>query len=127
NTPAVLARASPQAGAASPRVLLNTILAAAAGLLIALCLAFVLDHLDDTVKSTDDVEETVALPTLGTITKMKGARRKSEIYRLATLLYPRSPFAEAYRSLRTNIELAAVDGPVRALLVTSARPGPDTN
>jgi succinoglycan biosynthesis transport protein ExoP len=115
--------ASPPPQPASPRVLLNTILAALVGLLIALGLAFLLDYLDDTVKSTDDVEVVAGLPTLGTITKMRGAKGRSEIYRLATLLYPRAPVAEAYRSLRTNVEFAAVDAPVKTLLVTSAIPG----
>ncbi len=115
--------ASPPEAAASPRVLLNTVIAALVGLLIALGLAFLFDYLDDTVKSTDDVEAVTGLPTLGMIIKMRGAKGRSEIYRLATLLYPRAPVAEAYRSLRTSIEFAAVDAPVRTLLVTSAIPG----
>ena len=115
--------ASPPEEPASPRVLLNTIIAALVGLLIALGIAFLLDYLDDTVKSTDDVQAVAGLPTLGTITKMRTAKGQSEIYRLATLLYPRSPVSEAYRSLRTNVEFAAVDAPARTLLVTSAIPG----
>ena len=63
------------------------------------------------------------LPTLGTITKMRGGKERSEIYRLATLLSHLGPVAEAYRSLRTSIEFAGVDAPVRTLLVTSAIPG----
>ena len=108
---------------ASPRVLLNTIIAALVGLLIALGLVYLLEYLDDTVKSPDDVEAVAGLPTLGTITKMRGGKERSEIYRLATLLYPRAPVAEAYRSLRTNVEFAAVDAPLRTLLVTSSIPG----
>ena len=54
---------------------------------------------------------------------MKGDRSRSEIYRLAALLYPRSSVAEAYRTLRTNIEFASVDAPIRTLLVTSSIPG----
>jgi polysaccharide biosynthesis transport protein len=115
--------ASPPEAPASPRVLLNTILAAVVGLLIALGFAFLLEHLDDTVKSPDEVEAVTGLPTLGTITKMKGGKDRKEFYRLATLLYYRGPEAEAYRSLRTNLEFAAVDDPVRTLLVTSAVPG----
>ena len=68
------------------------------------------------------MEAVVGLPTLGTITKMRGGKERSEIYRLATLLYPRAPVAEAYRSLRTNVEFAAVDAPLRHLLVTSSVP-----
>ena len=115
--------ASPPAEPASPRVLLNTLLAGIVGLLLALGVAFLLDHLDDTVKSPDDVETAIGLPTLGTITKMRGGKDRSEIYRLATLLNHLGPVAEAYRSLRTSIEFAAVDAPVRTLLVTSAIPG----
>ena len=39
-----------------------------------------------------------------------------------TLQNPRSPISEAYRTLRTNIEYASVDAPVRTVLVTSAQP-----
>jgi len=35
---------------------------------------------------------------------------------------PRSPAAEAYRTLRTNIQFSSLDNPVRTLLVTSSRP-----
>ncbi|MCD6290708.1 MAG: CpsD/CapB family tyrosine-protein kinase [Anaerolineae bacterium] len=42
---------------------------------------------------------------------------------LITITEPRSPAAEAYRSLRTNLEFSSLDHPLRTLLVTS--PGPD--
>ena len=108
---------------AGPRVLLNTILATFLGLLLAIGIAFLLEHLDDTVKSGADVEALVGVPTLGAIIRMKGGGDRSEIYHLAALLYPRSPAAEAYRTLRTNVEFAAVDAPVRTILVTSSIPG----
>jgi non-specific protein-tyrosine kinase len=38
---------------------------------------------------------------------------------LVTLANPRSPVAEAYRSLRTNIQLSSLDRPIKTLLVTS--------
>lgn len=115
--------ASPPLQAASPRVLLNTILAAFVGLFLALGIAFLLEYLDDTLKSSADVEAVAGLPTLGTILKMTAAKGGSEIYRLVTILYPRAPAAEAYRTLRTNVEFAAVDAPIRTLLVTSSIPG----
>jgi polysaccharide biosynthesis transport protein len=106
----------------SPRVLLNTLLAALVGLLLALGIAFTMEYLDDTVKSPEDVESATGLATLGTVLKMKGEKGRSEFYRLATLLYPRGPAAEAYRTLRTNLEFASVDEPVKTLLVTSSIP-----
>jgi capsular exopolysaccharide synthesis family protein len=39
---------------------------------------------------------------------------------LVTLANPRSPVAEAYRTLRTNIQLSSIDNPIKSLLVTSA-------
>ena len=107
----------------SPRPLLNTLLAAVLGLLIAAGVASVTEFLNDSVKDADAVQETSGLSTLGTIPRMKGDRVRSEIYRLAAVLYPRSNVAEAYRILRTNIEFASVDAPIRTLLVTSSIPG----
>ncbi|MHB8458937.1 MAG: tyrosine-protein kinase domain-containing protein [Candidatus Limnocylindrales bacterium] len=107
----------------SPRVLLNAILAALMGLLFAIGIVFILEYLDDTVNSGDDVEGLLGVPTLGAIIRMKGDASRSEIYHLAALLYPRSPAAEAYRTLRTNVEFASVDHPVKTLLVTSSIPG----
>ena len=42
---------------------------------------------------------------------------------LITLTDPRSPAAEAYRTLRTNLTFAALDKPIETLVVTSAAPG----
>ena len=106
-----------------PRTLLNTLLAAVIGLLAVGGAAFLAEQLDDSIKDPDTVREVANLSTLGTIARMKGDRDRSEIYQLAALLYPRSGVAEAYRTLRSNVEFAAVDAPVRTLLVTSAVPG----
>jgi polysaccharide biosynthesis transport protein len=122
NAVTVVDPATPPLQPSSPRVLLNTILAALVGLLLALGIAFTMEYPDDTVKSSEDVEAATGLATLGTVLKMKGEKGRSEIYRLATLLYPRGPAAEAYRTLRTNLEFASVDEPVRSLLVTSSIP-----
>jgi polysaccharide biosynthesis transport protein len=122
NAVTVVDPATPPLQPSSPRVLLNTLLAALVGLLLALGIAFTMEYLDDTVKSSEDVEAATGLATLGTVLKMKGEKGRSEIYRLATLLYPRGPAAEAYRTLRTNLEFASVDEPVRSLLVTSSIP-----
>jgi succinoglycan biosynthesis transport protein ExoP len=107
----------------SPRPFLNTLLAAILGLLVAAGVAFTAEYLDDAVKDSDAVQEVAGLSTLGTVAQMKSERGRSEIYRLAALLYPRSGVAEAYRRLRTNIEFASVDAPIRTLLVTSSVPG----
>ena len=107
----------------SPRILLNTVLAATVGLLVVLAVAFVAHQLDDRVRDADTVHEITGLSTLGTVARNTTSRGVKEFYQLAGLLYPRSPHAEAYRTLRTNVEFASVDAPVRTLLVTSSLPG----
>ena len=106
-----------------PRTLLNTLLAAALGLLVVVAVAFVAEQLDDRIKDPDAVQDVTGLSTLGIIARMTTGRGRKEFYQLAGLLYPRSTFAEAYRTLRTNIEFASLDAPMRTLLVTSSAPG----
>jgi len=48
--------------------------------------------------------------------------KKNGLAKLITLSNPRSPIAEAYRALRTNIQFSSLDRPLRTLLVTSAAP-----
>lgn len=123
NLLSVVEPAVPPTSPVAPRPLFNALLAATVGLLLGAAIVFVVEYLDDRLKSAEEVEGAVGLPTLGLITRMRHNRGSSEIYRLAALVYPRSVVAESYRTLRTNIEFAAVDRPVRTLLVTSAIPG----
>lgn len=122
NLLSIVEPATGPAAPSSPRPLLNTVFAALVGLIITIGIAFTFEYLDDTVKTSLDVEETTGLPTLGAVGKMKGDRKRKEFYRLVTLLYPRSGTAEAYRSLRTNVEFTSVDHPLRTLVVTSSIP-----
>lgn len=113
---------SPQEPAA-PQILFNTALGAIAGLLAMIALGFTREYLDDTLKVPEDVERETSLPTLGSITSMRSGRHSDPMYRLVTLLYPRSQASESFRALRTNVEFASVDIPIRSLLVTSSVPG----
>jgi non-specific protein-tyrosine kinase len=108
----------------SPRPLLNALLAAMLGLFVGGIVLVIKEHLDDTIKTPEDVVVSAGLPTLGVITRMAGGRSQAEMYRLAALLYPRSAATEAYRTLRANIEFASPDDEaIKTLLVTSSVPG----
>jgi polysaccharide biosynthesis transport protein len=122
NLVTIVEPAIPPTAPSSPKTLLNIILAAVLGLLAAVGIVFLVEFLDDTIKSSDEVQEVAGLPTLGFIPVISGDSKRSEIYRLVTLLFPRSPASESYRTLRTNIEFACVDTPLRTLLVTSSIP-----
>lgn len=102
-----------------PRTRTNTMLAAGLGAAIAIGIGFLIEYLDDTVKSPEDVTSIVDMPTLGVISQIEGRTSKE---RLITRVAPRSPVSEAYRALRTNIQFASVDGPLKSIMVTSAGP-----
>lgn len=103
----------------APRVLLNTLLAAVVGLLGALGIVFLKETLDDTVKSPEALAQTTGVPVLGMIAHMGKAHKQ----RLIVVAQPRSPVAEAFRALRTNLQFASVERPLRSLLITSPFPG----
>jgi polysaccharide biosynthesis transport protein len=104
----------------SPRPLLDAAIALALGLVVAAGLAFVLEQLDQTVRSDEDMTlRTGLLPIghVGFLPAQKGRRAE-----LVTLL-DNSPVVEAYKTLRTNILFSAIDHDLRTIVVTSANPG----
>jgi tyrosine-protein kinase len=107
---------------ASPRPVVNLIAAIVVGLLVGVGLAFIRDHLDDSLKNPEQVSTLLGLPTLATIAKIPGLSGREPIYRLTMTVFPRSSAAESFRMLRTNLGFASVDRPLRLLSVTSAMP-----
>jgi succinoglycan biosynthesis transport protein ExoP len=97
------------------------------GLLLGLGAAILLENLDDSVKSPEEMQVGLGLTVLGTIPRIRTAANgrggeRSVEERLVTHVDPRSPVAEAYRSLRTNLAFARVEQEVRTIVLTS--PGP---
>jgi capsular exopolysaccharide synthesis family protein len=99
-----------------PRTLVNTALAGIVGLMLAVGVVFLIEALDDTL-NPDSVARQLGLPVLGLI-----ARHDSEDGSPVVAGQPRSPVAEAFRSLRTNIQFASVDRELHTLLITSPSP-----
>ncbi|HUM69711.1 MAG TPA: polysaccharide biosynthesis tyrosine autokinase [Chloroflexota bacterium] len=102
-----------------PRTETNVLLAALVGGILAAAFIFLIDYLDDTIKSPQEVMADTGLSTLGTIAMIKG---EDVADRLITSSAPRDPVSEAYRVLRTNLSFAAVDEELRTVLVTSSSP-----
>jgi non-specific protein-tyrosine kinase len=100
-----------------PRLLPNTILASIVGALLAVGVVFLVEYLDDTLKTPEDVSRVLSLDTLGLIGKLNKGTKE-----LVTLSQPLSPVSEAFRVLRTNIRFSSVDRPIHTLVVTSAGP-----
>jgi capsular exopolysaccharide synthesis family protein len=94
--------------------------AAAIGFVLGAIAAYLLEYLDDTVKTPEDVEQLTELPTLAGIAAYEADGDAQ--YSLITRNKPRSPIAEAYRGLRTAIIFTNVDKPTRSILITSPSP-----
>ncbi len=102
-------------GPVSPRIHLNVAVAFVVGLMGAFGLVFLLEYLDRTVKDPAEAQAIFNLPVIGTIPMADGDS-------LFASSNPRSPPAEALRTLRTNIQYSSVDRPIKRLLVTAANP-----
>lgn len=103
-----------------PNTKLNFTLGAVLGLFIGTVIAFLLEFLDDRIKSRDELENTLRLPSLG-ITPMLRKEDETSIS-LMSATHPTSAMAEAFRSLRTNLQFSTVDGLPHSLSVTSSMP-----
>ncbi|MBK9054554.1 MAG: polysaccharide biosynthesis tyrosine autokinase [Chloroflexi bacterium] len=104
----------------SPRTMSNTILATVVGALLVAGLAFVIEYLDDTIKDPLSMEQELDLSTLGFVPTFTYKDIKET---LIMVTQPRSPIAEAYRQVRTNIQYVGVSRDLKKLLITSPNSG----
>jgi len=118
-----------------PRKARNIAIGLLVGLLLGTTLAFLQDVMDTSIKSTDDVERSIAEPVLGVIpsvrsngfskalfsrqTPANGGGNKVE---WAVLKQPTSVLAESYKALRTAVLLSSAPRPPQAVLLTSTHP-----
>ena len=111
------------------------------GLGVGIALAFGLEFLDNTIKTTNDIERKNLsvlgiIPSIGeeslkrnkpfffggeALTSSKSSRKLKR--RLITREDPRSPVSEAYRSLRTSLLYTTADKKIKSILISSAGPG----
>jgi succinoglycan biosynthesis transport protein ExoP len=116
---AFLDRALPPAGADSPRPFTNLAVGLILGLIGGLTLAAVRSSLDDRIRGPGDVTGVVGLPLLGVVDRISLTDGGSPRQRLAMVTQPRSPAAEAFRTIRTNLAHAPGGSDARTIVVTS--------
>jgi len=132
----VVDRASVPAVPVAPRKSLSLMLGLLGGLLCGTVVAFMIESVDDTLQTSEEVESVSMLASLATIPhistdsgkrKRKGpeepAAMGSHMQQLVALYSPKSHAAEAYRGLRSSLLLSSIDRPPRVIVVTSAFPG----
>ena len=94
-----------------------------AGLALGVGLAFLLDHLDNTFKGSEDVERRLGLPVLGQLAQLKVEKGEKLAPMHHFVNHPRSAFSEAIRTIRTGVMLSTLDKPKSIITVTSSVPG----
>jgi capsular exopolysaccharide synthesis family protein len=116
-----------------PNIPRNLAFALALGLASGIGLAFVMETLDNTVRTPEQAQAISALPSLGVIPLGSlagevgyGARlavaSSKEPVELVTQARPQSQMAESYRALRTSLLLTSLGAPPKIILITSALP-----
>jgi len=86
-------------------------------------IAFLLDYLDSTFKSPDDIERKLDQPFLGAIPLLDRLRDNPGELGQLVVHEPRGVFAEAVRTVRTGLVLSALDSPHNIWMITSSFPG----
>jgi len=106
------------------------------GLFVGCVLAFVIESIDDRLRTSEEVEAASMLPSLAAIPNMsysgpkhKGDARERALmgpfqtpHQLITIWDPKSHGAESYRGLRSSLLLSSIDNPPRVIVITSAFP-----
>ena len=101
----------------SPKISQALLLSFALGLGASFGVAYVLERLDDSVRSAEDLEQLAGLATLGIIPKVSAVKGFETEF-----ADPRSALSEAYRSLCTALQFSTENGLPKTLLVTSSGP-----
>jgi len=117
NNISVVDRAQPPTVPSSPKLSFNILVSLLAGTVLGVACAFGLEYMDDTFKSPEDVESSLAMPVIGII-----PRPAQGIAIADALNDARSGLSEAYRSLRTALQFSTAEGVPKTLLITSSRP-----
>ena len=104
-------------GQSSPKPLLAGLLAVLAGLLVPAAIVLMQDKVNRRVQSKEDLARLTNIPLLGVIPHGTPADKQTMLHD------PRSPIAEAFRTVRVNMQYLAAGLDKRIIGVTSSVPG----
>ena len=115
---AAVVRRADSAAKIRPKPLRNGILALVLALMLGVGLAFARDTLDTRMRSAHEIAERLKLPLLARLPKPPRQLRKDN--KIVMLAEPHGRAADAFRTLRTSLDLSNVDGDARTMIFTSA-------
>lgn len=106
-----------------PQKLQMILIAFILGIFVATLAALVLERLDNTLKTSEDVETKLKTPLLTALPLLTDAEVARESTARIFIDNPKCLYSEAIRTARTGVLLSALDVPKRLLLITSSLPG----
>jgi len=115
----VVKKASLPGGPSYPNKKRSVILGLILGLLGGVGLAFLVEYLDNTARSEEELESRYGITVLGTIEKVSGSGDTIETH---IVKKPLSPVAESYRLIRSSLLLSSAEKPPQVILFTSMSP-----
>lgn len=117
NAISIVEEANAPRNPSSPRQGINLALGVAIGLIGGIALAFLLDNLDTTLYTPEQIEAATQMATVG---RIPAAKDNMQIARLGSGHYPQ---LESFRRLRTNILASGDPTSPQVVLLTSAKRG----
>lgn len=114
----VIAEAQIAAAPYTPDYVRNIALAIAAGLALGIGVGFLREQFDDRMSGPDEMEQQIGAPTLAVVPHFNAPRKRREEF-LIGRDQPKSPSAEAYRTVRTNIEFMARTNQLKVVGIAS--------
>jgi polysaccharide biosynthesis transport protein len=110
-----------------PKKALSVFLSAIIGLVLAIGAAYLLEYLDDTIRTPEELSHALNIPVIGKIGYIKREKALDEAEKhaenIVILRQPLSPVVETFRALQMNLMSLAINPPKKVFLITSAKPG----
>jgi succinoglycan biosynthesis transport protein ExoP len=126
NTLSVVVPAELPVTPVGPNKALSVLLSAAIGFVLAVGAAYLLEYLDDTIKSSEELSHILHIPVIGKIGYIKREKTGDQVEKPADhimiLRQPFSPVVETFRALQMNLMSISQDPPKKVFLITSAKP-----
>jgi len=121
----------------SPRKVLNLLIGFIVGASLGIGIALIIESFDNSIKTIEEIENSIKVPVFSSIPRIKSRKNgrfrtngtanldkniKALALKLITGRDPKSPGAEAFRTLRSNIQFLELDSGVKTIMITSSIP-----
>jgi capsular exopolysaccharide synthesis family protein len=118
----VVDRAHPAGAPYKPKKKLIMLVAFVLGAFLGILVAFLREHLDNTFKTSEEVEKKLGIPAIGSVPKIAKKELKNCTPERMALAGKTSAFSESINHIRTGVLLSNIDNPPQVIMVTSSIP-----